>query len=156
MKVEIKIDETENGTRVLIITDKMSDDVYTLAKRISDDKPEYLIGYKDETAEILNNEDIYSVCSANKKVYAITENGEYAMRFRMYELEEKLDSRLFVRISNSEIINIKKVSGFDLKLSGTICVKLKNGRVTYVSRRYVTKIKETLGLWGVYYVKKYY
>lgn len=148
MNVEIKIDTNENGTRVLIITDKISDDIYALAKRISDDKPEYLIGYKDDTAEILNENDIYSIYSANKKVYAVTENGEYTMRFRMYELDEKLDNHLFVRISNSEIINIKKVSGFDLKLTGTICVKLKNNRVTYVSRRYVTKIKETLGLWG--------
>ena len=148
MNVEIKIDTNENGTRVLIITDKISDDIYALAKRISDDKPEYLIGYKDETAEILNENDIYSIYSANKKVYAVTENGEYTMRFRMNELDEKLDNHLFVRISNSEIINIKKVSGFDLNLTGTICVKHKNNRVTYDSRRYVTKIKETLGLWG--------
>ena len=64
----------------------------------------------------------------------------------MYELEDRLDKNSFVRISNSEIINLKKVKGFDLSFTGTICVKMKNGRVTYVSRRYVSKIKQVLGI----------
>ena len=52
----------------------------------------------------------------------------------------------FVRISNSEIINLKKVRHFDLQLAGTICVSLLDGSTSYVSRRYVAKIKEILGL----------
>ena len=45
-----------------------------------------------------------------------------------------------------EIINLKKVRGFDLSLTGTILVTLTNGTVTYVSRRYVTKMKQVLGI----------
>ena len=52
----------------------------------------------------------------------------------------------FVRISNSEIINLKKVKSFDLSFAGTICVTLSNGQTTYVSRRYVSKIKQVLGM----------
>lgn len=52
----------------------------------------------------------------------------------------------FVRVSNSEIINLKKIKNFDLSLAGTICVKFLDGSTTYVSRRYVTKIKEILGI----------
>jgi len=51
-----------------------------------------------------------------------------------------------VRISNSEIINLRKVKAFDLSLAGTIQVSLLNGTVTYVSRRYVPKIKQVLGI----------
>lgn len=43
-------------------------------------------------------------------------------------------------------INLKKVRNFDLSLSGTICVTLSDGTATYVSRRYVSKIKKILGL----------
>lgn len=68
------------------------------------------------------------------------------MRQRLYELEERLDKGSFVRISNSEIINMKKVKGFDLSFTGTICVSLSNGTTTYVSRRYVAKIKQVLGI----------
>lgn len=51
-----------------------------------------------------------------------------------------------MRISNGEIINLKKVRGFDLSFVGTICVTLSNGTVTYVSRRYVSKIKQLFGI----------
>ena len=62
------------------------------------------------------------------------------------ELEERLAKDRFVRISNSEIINLKQVKGFDLSFAGTICVTLSGGTVTYVSRRYVAKIKQVLGI----------
>ena len=69
------------------------------------------------------------------KVVAVTDKGEYILRLRLYEIEKLLLTDQFIRISNSEIINLKKVNNFDLSFTGTICVKLSNGVTTYVSRR---------------------
>ena len=87
-----------------------------------------------------------SVTEEVGRVFAVTDKGEYVLRLRLYEAEGRLDSRRFVRISNSEIINLKKVSCFDLSFTGTICVKLSNHTMSYVSRRYVSKIKKMLGI----------
>lgn len=65
---------------------------------------------------------------------------------RLEVLEERLDRQKFVRISNSEIVNLKKVKAFDLSFAGTVCVEFMDGTVTYVSRRYVPKIKRILGI----------
>ena len=73
-------------------------------------------------------------------------SGGMCQRVRLYEMEQRLDSNFFVRISNSDIINLRKVKGFDLSFAGTICVTLSNGTVTYVSRRFVAKIKQLLGI----------
>ena len=62
------------------------------------------------------------------------------------KVEVKLDRHTIVRISNSEIINLKKVTALDLTLSGTIKMTLQGGTVCWVSRRYVKKIKEALEL----------
>ena len=70
----------------------------------------------------------------------------YGVHLRLYELEERLDQTGFVRISNSEIINLDRVTAVDLSLSGTICMTLDGAVKSYVSRRYVKKIKETLNL----------
>ena len=62
------------------------------------------------------------------------------------KVEVKLDRHTFVRISNSEIIKLKKDTALDLTLSGTIKMTLQGGTVCWVSRRYVKKIKEALEL----------
>ena len=82
---------------------------------------------------------MFKIYAGNGKVFAATNNGEYILRLRLYEIEERLNPSQFVRISNSEIINLKKVKNFDLSFTGTICVELMNGTTTYVSRRYVPK-----------------
>lgn len=146
MKIEIKIDPACSEPRVLIITDKVSDEVTALMKKLSVSGAPPLTGCRDGALEILDEQDIYRIYAENGRVIAVTERGEYALRRRLYELEQRLDKSRFVRISNSEIINLKKVRKFDLKLTGTICVVMTNGAVTYVSRRYVSKIKQVLGL----------
>ena len=95
---------------------------------------------------MLEQSSLIRVYANGGKVFAATDQGEYVLRLRLYELEERLDGQKFVRISNSEIINLGKVKNFDLSFTGTICVKLADGAVTYVSRRYVSKIKKILGV----------
>ena len=79
-----------------------------------------------------------------EKVFSAVESSEKGLTSA--EAEQRLAGRSFVRISNGEIVNLKKVRGFDLSFTGTICVSLANGTVSYVSRRYVSKIKQLLGL----------
>lgn len=146
MQIEIRIDETCGDPKVVILTDRMTDEVRDLARRLSETAPQMLAGFRGDTLELLEQPRIFRVYAAAGKVYAVTDTGEYSLRLRLYELEERLDRSSFVRISNSEIINLKKVKNFDLSFAGTICVRLLDGTVTYVSRRYVARIKQVLGL----------
>ncbi len=124
----------------------MTDEIQNIVKKLSDETPQVLCGFKDDTLEILEQSDMLRIYAVSGKVFASSANSEYSLRLRLYELEERLDKNKFVRISNSEIINLKKVKSFDLSFAGTICVTLSNGAVTYVSRRYVAKIKQVLGI----------
>lgn len=126
MQIEIKIEEKYKEPKIIVMTDKMTDEVNAIIKRLSDEQPQ--------------------VIAESGKVFAETDHGEYALRLRLYEAEQRLDSKIFVRISNSDIINLRKVKSFDLSFAGTICITLSNGTVTYVSRRSVAKIKQLLGL----------
>ena len=146
MKVEIKLEENCPETKVIIVTEKMTEEVSRLSQRLAEESIQGLIGFDSDDAELLEQTDIIRIYASSGKVYALTESKEYALRMRLYEAEEKLNKTEFVRISHSEIINLKKVKKFDLSLVGTIRVSLSNGEVSYVSRRYVKKIKQTLGL----------
>ena len=146
MKVEIKIDSTVQEPKLLILTDRVTEEINEIVRKISDPKLHVLAGMRDDTMKVLEPDSILRVYASGGKVFAVTKEGEYQLRLRLYELEDQLKRNHFVRISNSEIINLKKVRHFDLQLAGTICVSLLDGSTSYVSRRYVAKIKEILGL----------
>ncbi len=146
MKVEIKIDESCAEPKIVILTDRVTDEISEIVKRLSLDQPPMLVGFKDGQVAMLELSQIYRVYASEGRVYAEAKSGAYLLRLRLYEVEQRLAGRSFVRISNGEIINLKKVKGFDLNFAGTICVALSNGTVTYASRRYVSKIRQLLGI----------
>ncbi len=124
----------------------MTEEITTLMQRLSDHIPQEIVGFDGNVVRLLEPADIVRIYAAVGKVFAVIGDKEYILRLRLYEAEERLNGKGFVRISNSEIINIKKAKKFDLSTVGTICVSLANGNVSFVSRRYVTKIKKTLGI----------
>lgn len=146
MQVEVKIDGSYNEPKIIILTASVTEEVNNIVKKLSEDVPQIISGSKDERIEVLEQTDLIRIYAGNGKVFAVTSNGEYTLRLRLYEIEDRLNPNQFVRISNSEIINLRKVKNFDLSFTGTICVKLSNGTTTYVSRRYVSKIKKILGI----------
>lgn len=146
MQIEIQIDDKCKEPKVVILTNKITDEINDIVKKLSEETPDMICGFKDDKLEILEQKDIFKIYSSNGKIFSTTENGEYILKLRLYELEERLDKKTFVRISNGEIINLKKVKSFDLSFSGTICVSLSDDTTTFVSRRYVSKIKQVLGI----------
>ena len=148
MKLNINIDGVAKEPEILITTAHMTEDVNRVVEFVSrlDDSPTILSGIRDDKVELLDYDAIIRIYAEEGKVFARTEQGLYQIRLRLYEVEERLDNGKFVRISNSEIVNLKKVKSLDLSFVGTICMELSNGEVSYVSRRYVSKIKKVLGL----------
>lgn len=146
MQVEIKIDASYTEPKVIILTNVMTEEVNAIVQKLSDHKLPIISGSRDGKTKILEQDDLLRIYAGGGKVYAMADSGEYLLRLRLYEAEERLNPAQFVRISNSEIINLKKVKNFDLSFTGTISVEMTNGTTTYVSRRYVAKIKKILGL----------
>lgn len=146
MQIEVQIQPGCREPRIVIYTDRMSEEVQALLARLDTGQSHLLLGFRGEEATVLQPEALLRVYAENGRTYAATEQGVYALRGPLYEWEQRLDPHAFVRISQSEIIHLKKVRGFDLSLSGTICVRLMDGTVTYASRRYVSRIKTILGI----------
>lgn len=95
---------------------------------------------------MLSEKDIIGFFSEEQKVYAKTPEAVYLVPKKLYELENELDANRFVRISKSEIINLKQIKRLDMSISGTIRVIMKDDSESYTSRRNVVKLKKALGL----------
>lgn len=144
MEIKIQLDSQYIDPEVHILTAAVTEEVQQLLRRISEEKPHAIVCYDEDSAVLVEQEQLIRVYGAKQKVYAQTELGEFTLRKRLYEMEILLDSGKFVRISNSEIVNLHYVRRLDLSITGTIGMQLKNGETVYVSRRYLSRIKTIL------------
>lgn len=113
MKVEIKIDDSCDEPKALIFTASVTEEVSEAVKILSNEAPGIISGVRDGRVEILKPSEIIKIYACSGKVFALGEKGEYLLRLRLYELEERLKPWRFIRISNSEIINLDKTESFD-------------------------------------------
>ena len=149
LQVDVKINPCVEDVEVLITAEKKTQFVNNLVEVIWDfDKHTVttLTGYIDNRAYIIKVADILRIFALNQKVYIQTANGEFLIKYRLYEIEDVLRKQKFLRISNSEIVNIKKIADIDLSIIGRVCIRLSGDICVYVSRRYIPKIKKSLGI----------
>ena len=144
MKIEFDIDEKYKESKVIICTNKITNEIQELLTKLNNEKNNKIYGNKNDKIFILEENKIETIYSENKKVFIRYENGDiYETKKRIYEFENNLPNK-FVRISNSEIVNFDKVQNLEFKIVGTIILNFYTDRYTYVSRRYVKKIREYL------------
>ena len=147
MRFKLVIDKTQEETVVATVHERsrLTDEMELLV--LQHDGSDRIAAYTEDGMRMLPFSDIECITVLDGKTYAVTRSGERCrLKLRLYELEERLDRHTFVRISQSEIVNLRKVTALDLALTGTIRMTLTGGTVCWVSRRSVKKIKEALGL----------
>ena len=141
MKISLKINEKFTVPEIHICSCENTAEVRKLYHTVKEAVEENLIAYQEKEAVSIRCMDVIRVFSANKAVYLETADGQFKIKERLYEMEEKLDKTKFVRISNSEIVNLRKIKRMDTSMTGTIKMYLQDDIETYVSRRCVSKIK---------------
>ena len=147
MKIHLEIRDEYPEPEIRICAAALTTEIekiLQLVERSPGNKP--LNGYRQDTVTPLAPEKILRLYGENQKVFAQTMEGIYQLRERLYELEERLGSEAFLRISHSEIVNRRRICRLDVSLTGTIAVILEGGITTYVSRRYVPRIRKALEL----------
>ena len=144
MKVELNIDKKFGETIVTISTNKVNDEIQNLVNYI-ENKEDYFTGISDGKVRLLNTEDIIRVYVEDRKVYVVTVEGRFIVRKKLYEVQNTL-TKNFIKISQSEIANVKYIHSLDLGLRGTIVINYKNSDISYVSRRMLKEFKMKLGL----------
>lgn len=146
MKVEIVVDKNLKEKEVIIKTPKVDQESLDIKEKILSNDIQILSGVYDEKLEIIDLDDIIRIYANDKKVFTVTEKKTYLMKLPLYKIEDYLSGKNFVRISNSEIINLDKTKNFDFKYLGTISCEMDNGDICFVSRRAMKKVREILGV----------
>ena len=147
--IKVEIDPSLKENEVIIRTNQRTeliDQIVETIERCTRKKYPQITAISGEKSVLINQQEIVRVYTENRRVVINTDTGNYDSRLNLKKLEETLNPISFVRISRFEIINLSKVFGFDFSMEGTVQVYFDNGSFTWVSRRYVHIIQQTLGL----------
>ena len=142
MKLRIITDKTRDE-EIIIFAHERNDLVNAIEKLVSESN-HGIIGYADNEAKKINLLNVNCFISECNKVYALTEE-KLIIKERLYRIEEKLDDD-FIKINQSCIANIKKISKVQATFSGAFSVTFENGYTDFISRRNLKKVKERLGV----------
>lgn len=145
--INVIIDERFEDPLVNIYTKKETEQVDNIICAIEDAArnhyPPIPVAINDKL-QFISQRMIYRIKTEGRKVSLETDEGTFTVKGTMARFEEKLDKERFFRISQSEIINLYKVSFFDFSASGTIGVEFENGERSWVARRSVKALREKL------------
>ncbi len=128
-------------------TELIENIIYAIERCVEDEVPK-VTAYSGETMVLLNQRDISRIYTQNRKLVICTGDGTYESKLTLKDLEDVLDENIFVRISRFEIVNLRKISAFDLSIAGTIKVFFEDKSETWVARRYVKTIQQKLSRMG--------
>ena len=152
MQTQIKIEQCEKPFCV-IHTSEETDGIKAVAEKINmmDERglSAVVSGWDGDYCIQVKQSELLRIYSLDKKVYLECESEEepLLLKMRLYEFEE-LAERCgwtdFIRISNTDIVNLSKVQKFDMSFSGIIKVIYGDEKVAIVSRRYMNKIKDRI------------
>ena len=103
-----------------------------------------LTGTADERQYEISISDIFYIESVDNKAFIYTKSKVYETRQKLYELEEILKEKRFLRVSKSTLLNLMKVSAIKPALNSRFTAELFSGEQVIITRKYVPELKKAL------------
>lgn len=145
MKISVMKIESDKEEFVDLYIHEKTNSINTLIDYIENEKYKSikLSCYKQEQIFKIKSDDIFYI-ETNKDTLLIHTNNEiFESKHRLYELEKMLPAT-FVRISKSTILNLEKAQLYKPLLNGLMEVKLINLETTYISRKYLKEVRNSI------------
>ncbi len=146
MKMRIEIDATLEEEEVIIKCRQLNKKVSDIQQALSNisDCENKIVLERDGKEYFIQIEDILFFETQDKKVFVHTEEEVYYSKNKLYELE-KILPYIFIRVSKSTILNIRKVYSISWNIPSSSVVEfLHTPKKVFVSRTYYKVLKERL------------
>lgn len=143
MQLKVSRIPTEEPEVLEIRCHRISDDVQEIISFVKSRQGQ-LSAVRDGQSIEVPLIDIFYAESVDNRVFIYTAKESYEVRLKLYELEEMMKGRSFLRVQKSMLLNLMKVKSIKPALSGRYSAILKNGEEVVISRKYVSDLKQTL------------
>jgi DNA-binding LytR/AlgR family response regulator len=82
----------------------------------------------------------------NDEINAFVGTEKYAIKMKLYEIEEMLSEKAFIRVSKYAMVNVNQIDYIKPALNSKLLLLMKNGDELEVNRRYYKSFKKTLNI----------
>lgn len=145
MKITILEKQPDEEDEIIVKCSFLDEDLTLLLNQLKNGSSKLNFN-KDGKIILVEKKDILFFESVDDKVFAYTLEDALETKFKLYELEQILPTKTFFRANKAVIVNINKIKSLSPAFGGRFEAVLKNGYKVIISRNYVPKLKELLGL----------
>lgn len=143
MKVEVRLVGADEEETLLIRCHAITDEIREIADFARSRQGKLSGSIEEERFEVPYYE-IHYIESVDGRTFLYTADNVYESTYRLYELDEKLRDKWFLRISKGMLVNLMKIRSIRPALNGRFSIILKSGEEVIVSRSYVKDLKAAL------------
>lgn len=140
------VDPSPNEEDEIIVKCRYIDDDITLLLNQLKNGSSQMNFLKNNKIVFVEKKDIFYFESVDDKVFAYTQDDVFETNLKLYELEQQLYSKSFFRANKAVLVNLNKIKSLSPAFGGRFEAILKNDYKVIISRNYVPKLKELLGL----------
>ncbi|KKK34766.1 hypothetical protein WN59_06380 [Salinicoccus sediminis] len=133
-EVKIHTKTATTGARILSYIDHFTTD------------KENLIIRSEEEFLMIQKSDVICAEVRDKTLTVYTKTDRIVTSKSLSAFMEEMKSETFLKVSKAEMLNTQMIDRVEPSFSGNLIARMKNGRKVSISRRYVSKLKERLGI----------
>ncbi len=145
MKINLDIDGKYDDIEVIIRAPHLNNDIERMVAMMRMIDMQIAVRRDNETV-LLDTDKILYVEAVDRKTFVYTNTETYESELKLYELEQELVERDFLRISKQSIVNLRKIKSLKTDVNRKIRITLQNGEQIVVSRMYSDELRRKLGL----------
>ena len=145
MKINLDIDGKYDDTEVIIRAPHLNNDIERMVAMMRMIDMQIAVRRDNETV-LLDTDKVLYVEAVDRKTFVYTNSETYESELKLYELEQQLIERDFLRISKQSIVNLRKIKSLKTDVNRKIRITLQNGEQIVVSRMYSDELRRKLGL----------
>lgn len=116
------------------------------AEKSAEKSADTVFGKRNNVMHRLSIEQVLYFEAQDKRVYAVTKNGQYEVNQRLFEIEEMLADRGFMRVSKSVVLHTDKVAGVKMEEDRSCLAYFSSQIFARVSRAYAKDFRKRMGM----------
>jgi DNA-binding LytR/AlgR family response regulator len=145
MKINLDIDGKYDDTEVIIRAPHLNNDIERMVAMMRMIDMQIAVR-KDNETYLIETDKILYIEAVDRKTFVYTNSENYESELKLYEIEQELIERDFLRISKNSIVNLRKIKSLKTDVNRKIRITLQNGEQIVVSRMYSDELRRKLGL----------